>query len=252
MTVPCCLHGLPGGGRVWDGVAAALGGSHRVVAPDLPGLGAGARPLRPRDLGDIAASTEEMLAELALPKRFVLVMHDVGALFGLAWAVERPQRPAALVVLNAGVFGDRRWHWGARLLRTPGLGALLVRALPRAAFARELRRASAGGIDAATAARLHADFPLPARQTARHLYRLQGPRLFTGFEVRVRALAAAVPSLVLWGERNPYLPGSFAARFGAAQVRRYPDLGHWPHVEAPGRLAADLEGFMAAQGLRAV
>lgn len=248
----CCLHGLPGGGRVWDGVAAALGGSHRVVAPDLPGLGANTRPIRPRDLGDIAARTDEMLAELALPKRFVLVMHDVGALFGLAWAVERPQRPAALVVLNAGVFGDRRWHWGARLLRTRGLGALLVRALPRAAFARELRRASAGGIDAATAARLHADFPLPARQTARHLYRLQGPRLFTGFEVRVRALAAAVPSLVLWGERNPYLPGSFAARFGAAQVRCYPDLGHWPHVEAPGRLAADLEDFIEAQGLRPV
>jgi haloalkane dehalogenase len=252
VTVLCLLHGIPDSGRVWDGTRAALGGAHRTVAPDLPGFGDAAAPARPRDLAELGALTDRLLAGLDLPARVVLVVHDVGGLFGLAWAVARPERLAALVVLNTSVFADRRWHWGARLLRTPLLGEAAVRAMPRAAFRRELRRASAGGRGGADIDRAFDAFTATARATTLHLYRLQGPGLSAGLEERVRALTAAVPTLVLWGERDPYLPPSFAARFGAATVRRYRDLAHWPHAEAPARVAADLDDFLAAQGLRAV
>ena len=252
MAVLTLLHGLPDTGRAWDGLAAALGGAHRCVAPDLPGFGAAMAPARPRDLAEFAALTDDLLGPLDLPPRVILVVHDVGALFGLAWAVAHPDRLAALVILNAGIFPDRRWHWGARLVRTPLIGAAALRWMPRAGFRRELVRASAGHRDAAEIDRTYDAFGPSARATARHLYRRQGPRLLAGLPERVRALTAAVPTLVLWGERDPYLPAAFAERFGAGTVRRYPDLGHWPHLEAPARVAADLDGFLAAQGLRAV
>lgn len=251
MAVLCLLHGIPDTARAWDGVARALAGAHRCVAPDLPGFGGAAAPVRPRDLGEIGALTDRLLAGLDLPERFVLVVHDVGGLFGLAWAVAHPHRLEALVVLNASVFPDRRWHWGARLLRTPLVGALALRWMPRRGFRRELERASAGHRDAADIDRSFAAFGPTARATARHLYRLQGPRLLAGLPERVRHLTAAVATLVLWGERDPYLPPACAERFGAP-VQRYPELGHWPHVEAPARVARDIEGFLAAQGLRAV
>lgn len=252
MVILCCLHGIPDTGRVWAPLGRALAGAHATVAPDLPGFGGAARPARPHDLAAVAARTDALFARPELPPRFVLVVHDVGAVFGLAWAVANPARLAALVVLNASVFADRRWHWGARLLRVPGLGEAAMRRLPSAAFRREMRRASRGGIDDGEIARTFAAFDANARTTALHLYRLQGPRLLAGLDERVRALTAEVATLVLWGERDPYLPPAFAERFGAGDVRRYPDLGHWPHAEAPARVAADLVAFLDAQGLRAV
>lgn len=252
MAVLCCLHGIPDTARVWRPLARSLGHPHAVVAPDLPGFGGAPAPARPRELAAFVAASDALLARLDLPPRFVLVVHDVGALFGLAWAVANPTRLAALVVLNASVFADRRWHWGARLLRVPGLGEAAMGRLPSAAFRREIRRASRGGIDDGEIARTFAAFDATARATALHLYRLQGPRLLAGLDERVRALTAEVATLVLWGERDPYLPPTFAARFGAGDVRRYPELGHWPHAEAPARVAADLRAFLDAQGLRAV
>ncbi len=252
MAVLCLLHGIPDTGRAWDGLARALGAAHRCVAPDLPGFGGAAAPVRPRDVGELRGLTDRLLARLDLPPRFVLVVHDVGGLFGLAWAAAHPDRLAALVILDTSIFPDRRWHWGARLLRTPVVGEAALRWMPRGAFRRELKRACAGHRDDTDIDRTYDAFGASARATALHLYRLQGPRLLADLPAQVRALTAAVPSLVLWGDRDPYLPAAWAGRFGAAAVARYPDLGHWPHVEAPARVAADLDAFLAAQGLRAV
>lgn len=240
------LHGIPDSGRAWDGVAARLADVARPHAPDLPGFGD--RTARPRwnELGDLRAATADLVADA--PARFTLVVHDVGALFGLAWAVDHPGRLAGLVVINASVFPDRRWHWGARLLRTPGLGELAIRLTTARAFRAELRRASRGGRDDADVARTYAAFGPAARRVTLTLYRLQTPSFFEGLPAQVRRLTAAVPTRVLWGERDPYLPPTFAERFGTGDVVRYPELGHWPHVEAPARIAADIRAFLAAGG----
>ena len=46
------------------------------------------------------------------------------------------------------------------------------------------------------------------------------------------------PALVLWGERDPYIPPTFAAGYaaalgGAARVEVAPGAGHWPWLDAP-------------------
>ncbi|MNO04863.1 Lipase 3 precursor [compost metagenome] len=59
------------------------------------------------------------------------------------------------------------------------------------------------------------------------------------------------PTLVLWGERDRWIPPAhaqaFAERIPGAQLRRYAGLGHVPMEEDPQRVAADLLPFLAAQ-----
>lgn len=78
------------------------------------------------------------------------------------------------------------------------------------------------------------------------LYRSADPRELALAGAALHELAG--PALVIWGERDPYLPTRFAHAFGArlpdATVELYPDAGHWPWIDRPeiaGRVAAFLE-----------
>ncbi|MEL6214296.1 MAG: alpha/beta fold hydrolase, partial [Pseudomonadota bacterium] len=60
-----------------------------------------------------------------------------------------------------------------------------------------------------------------------------------------------VPTLILWGEQDLWIPPSDAVRFERAirnaQLITYPDLGHLPMDEAPERTAADAMRFLLAE-----
>ena len=245
------LHGIPDSGRVWDDVAARLAVEHSGLAPDLPGFGANGVPTRPHSLADLRALMDGVVGDLPLPDRFTLVVHDVGGLFGLSWAVARRRRVARLVILNTSIFPDRRWHWGARLLRMPLLGEAAMRVLPRRGFRAEMRRAANGNLTDAAIDGVYDRFGRTARATALALYRRQTPGLFGDLPDAVRALTATVPTLVIWGRNDPYLPPSFAGRFGARAVRLLDGIGHWPQREAPDQTAAAIGAFLASPGLRA-
>ena len=68
-----------------------------------------------------------------------------------------------------------------------------------------------------------------------------------------RFLDVKVPSLVLWGDRNLYLPLSHADRvlgvIPNARLEVFHDCGHAPHKEAPGRFAAIVSDFLAEDDL---
>ena len=243
------LHGIPDSGRVWNGVARALGSDARCHAPDLPGFGPASAPFAPQGIDALVEAVDEAAARLSHP--IVMVVHDAGALFGLAWAAVRPHRIAALVILNASVFPDRRWHWGARLLRTPAAGELAMALMTAPAFRRELQRAARGGRSESDIADTFRAFGPSARRTALELYRLQSRRFLSELSASALDLVARRPSLVVWGEADPYLPAKFAVRWGAGTVHRHAALGHWPHAEAPTQVAADIRSFLRDSGLLA-
>ena len=58
-----------------------------------------------------------------------------------------------------------------------------------------------------------------------------------------------VPTMVLCGAQDPFVNkdilGLIAARFSDAIQHNIPGAGHWPHVEAPGSVAAELLSFLA-------
>ncbi|HVF05556.1 MAG TPA: alpha/beta fold hydrolase, partial [Frankiaceae bacterium] len=62
-------------------------------------------------------------------------------------------------------------------------------------------------------------------------------------------LATALPTLVVWGARDSFIPVSHAAHFAervpTARVEIFENAGHFPHVDEPARFAALLAGFVA-------
>ncbi len=77
------------------------------------------------------------------------------------------------------------------------------------------------------------------------LYRSINPQDFVGKEDRLRELTARVPTLVLWGDKDPFIPPEYAEQFGNAQVEHFPQNGHWLAIEAPEMVAQRLMAFFA-------
>lgn len=85
------IHGLAGSGRYWAGLSAALGPEYTVVAPDLAGFGASAKP---RDheysRGEHVADLEAVIHELGGAAPLAIVGHSMGGILaGLVTARDR-------------------------------------------------------------------------------------------------------------------------------------------------------------------
>ena len=64
------------------------------------------------------------------------------------------------------------------------------------------------------------------------LYRTSDPAGFEAWEKPFLSLTAAKPTLLIWGDKDPYISARYAERFNARQVVHLPQVGHWPPVEA--------------------
>jgi pimeloyl-ACP methyl ester carboxylesterase len=241
------IHGNPDTADVWAPLMERLEHQYRCVAPDLPGFGgsAVAEDFEPC-LDNMAGFVARVIRGGDVKDPVNLVVHDFGAWFGLAWAIRNPERVRRIAILNARFFSDFRWHPWARVLRTPGVGELAMVAMNRWGFRRHMQR-QAPRLGRAEIDATYDRSTLSARRMALRLYRAMNSETFRGWEDSLRALTAEVPAMVLWGDRDTYIPRSGAERFGAGKVRHYPDCGHWLHREAPDRVAADLAEFFDAE-----
>lgn len=237
------LHGNPDSAVMWSAAIERLARRHRCVAPDLPGFGASAPAGAGFTPEDHVAFLDALLAACGVDGPVGIVVHDIGGFYGLPWVARDPRRARALVVCNSMLFPDYRWHFWARVWRTPLIGELAMGALFRTGFAWEMRRGSPHlarrDIDAAW--RLYT----PAvRRAVLRFYRGTKLDAFARWEPRLLDAIGQVPTLVLWGDRDPYFPPAFAERFGAARLRRFPDRGHWVVTEARREVCDLLAEFL--------
>jgi pimeloyl-ACP methyl ester carboxylesterase len=67
------------------------------------------------------------------------------------------------------------------------------------------------------------------------LYRSSPPEVLEAAGRRLGALA--MPALVVWGMRDPYIPAHFgrdyADALADAELLELPDAGHWPWIDQP-------------------
>ena len=56
-----------------------------------------------------------------------------------------------------------------------------------------------------------------------------------------------MPTLVAWGDQDPYVPASWAERFGAQEVHHFAQYSHWLPLEAPDELSERLIAFLGAE-----
>ena len=228
------LHAL--GTSSFDWLAPlALGGG---IAVDLPGFGrSGKRGDLDYSLAGHVRFLGRLLETLELD-RVRLCGHDWGAAVGLAWAAEQPARVKRLAVVNAiPLLGGFRWRGPARLVRMPVVGPIAVGAATKQILRGVSRRASAtpGPMPAAFVESVAEGFDLGTERATRLLLRDSPPEALARAGANLGAITA--PALVVWGERDPWIPARFgsgyAAALGDASLELVADAGHWPWIDRP-------------------
>jgi pimeloyl-ACP methyl ester carboxylesterase len=116
------LHGQGGWSGMWLPVVGGLVRAHRVVAPDLPGLGASEVPDGPPDAARVLAWLGELI-ERTCPAPPALVGASLGASIAARFAIAHPDRLSRLVLVGAGSL--------ARFRPAPGVALALIRFIAR-------------------------------------------------------------------------------------------------------------------------
>lgn len=239
------LHGNPDSSEMWSDVILRMQPRYRFLAPDLPGYGRSAFiPNFDTSLENMARWVDELVTNAGIRERLNLVAHDFGAQFGLAWAIRHSDRVRRIVIFNTNFFSDYKWHPLAQIVRTPILGELGLAMFSEAQYTRQLRN-DAPLVPAAYIPRVVERYTPSARKMALRLYRGTDSQKFLGWEDELREMTKRIPTLVVWGDRDPYAPASWADRFGAQQVVHLPENSHWPMLEAPQVVAQRLDEFLA-------
>jgi pimeloyl-ACP methyl ester carboxylesterase len=250
------VHGIGDSSRTWEGVVPLLAQHHTVVAPDLLGHGQSDKPRADYSVGGFANGIRDLMVVLGV-ERATVVGHSLGGGIALQFAYQYPERVERLVLVAAG-----------------GLGAEVTPVL---------RAAALPGASQAIALSCRAPFRTPVLQAARALARLglldrtdvegaaeiwHGLRdrsTRTAFLRTLRAvvdlrgqavtsrdrlyLAEAIPTLVVWGDRDPVLPVKHAREAAdacpGAQLEVVARAGHLPHESHPARFVASVLAFVA-------
>ena len=244
------VHGNPGSSRDWTRLATAAAQFGRVVALDMPGFGRADKPPGfEYTVRGYAQHLAGALAQLHI-RRAHLVLHDFGGPWGLAWAATHPHEFVTATLIDTGVLTGYRWHYLARIWRTPLLGELFQATATRRGFHLLLKHGNPRGLPREFIDQMFDDYDRGTRRAVLKLYRATGdPGRMEEMARALRPLAR--PALVVWGKHDPYIPVSYAERqrevFPSAKVVVLEQSGHWPFADDPGAVAQAVLPFLKGQ-----
>ena len=99
------IHGFPLTRDIWDAQAKSLARTHRVVRPDLRGMGASSVPDGPYLMETLASDIAATLDALAI-ERAAFVGHSLGGYVALAFARMYTERVAQLALVCSRIAAD--------------------------------------------------------------------------------------------------------------------------------------------------
>lgn len=246
------VHGNPGSAEDWERlIVAAAGTGRRALAIDNPDFGETEAP--PGFAHDVPAYAEFLGAALERlgVERVHLVVHDFGGPIGLAWAAAHADAVASLTLIDIGILPGYRWHRMARVWRTPVLGEVSQAITTRAGFRWALAREEPRGLPREFVDRMYDHYDRRTRRAVLKLYRATPDPGAMGHGLAAAFAGRDLPTLVIWGEHDAYLPSSYAQRqrdvFPSAEVHVLPTSGHWPFADAPDTVERLLVEFLERQ-----
>ncbi len=250
------VHGITNSSASWKPVLSLLERDFTVIAPDLLGHGDSDKPRGDYSLGASASLLRDLMVALG-HERATFAGHSLGGGIAMQIAYQFPERVERLVLVASGGLGREV---------TPVLRAV---ALPGAEYVLPLLTseplvssgARVGGWIEKFGLRVGSDIGALARglaslqdnearrafvHTARGLIDIGGQRIDASDKLY---LSAAVPTLIVWGDRDPVIPVGHAHSahelMPGSRLRVFENAGHFPHQDEPAEFAAELTDFVS-------
>jgi pimeloyl-ACP methyl ester carboxylesterase len=249
------VHGITGSSKTWEDVIEPLAENYTVVAPDLLGHGESAKPRGDYSLGAYASGIRDLIAAIG-HDRATVVGHSLGGGVAMQMAYQFPERVERMVLVSSGGLG-REVHLLLRAAALPGSEIVL----PLLASPGLIGRLDGlGGVLGRLGLRAGADldemwqgFSSLADPGARAAFIHTLRTILDPGGQRVSAvdrlyLAAEMPSLIMWGERDPIIPFRHGVNatetMPGSRLVTFPDAGHFPHRQDPKRFVRELTDFI--------
>jgi pimeloyl-ACP methyl ester carboxylesterase len=248
------VHGIASDSEVWRASLPLLARRATVIAPDLPGHGGSGKAAGDYSLGSLASSLRDLLVKLG-HERATLVGHSLGGGVAMQFSYMFPERTERLVLVSSGGLG-RTVHPLLRAATLPGselvIGATIgpLTALGRAGVATVRRLGlrvapDLGEVGRGFATLADRDGRAAFLDTLRSVVNLDGQRIDASDRLY---LATGMPTLLLWGERDPIIPLAHGERahklMPKSRLATFAHSGHFPHLDDPHRFAATVLEFL--------
>lgn len=208
-----------------------------AIAIDMPGFGRSDKPPGfDYTMHGLSAFLDRCLVELEAGEHR-LVVHDWGSL-ALIGAQEHPERVRKLVVIDAvPLLPGYRWHWVARIWRRKPWGEIANATTTKRSLALTLRQARGdrSPMTLEFVEMIWRHWDKGTKRAVLQLYRDADPDRLAAAGRDLGRLDC--PALVLWGDRDLYLPTKFAHDYAAALPNAEAEVdegaGHWPWIDDP-------------------
>lgn len=250
------IHGLAGSSKTWDATIDDLADDYDVIAPDLLGHGESAKPRGDYSLGAFASGLRDMLAMLDVAS-VTVVGHSFGGGVAMQLAYQYPHLIDRLVLVGSGGLG-REVSPLLRMLALPGAEYLMPLGIPgfivdrasnvgRFLGRKNIRSERLGELWRGYASLAGAENRRAFVKTMRGVIEPGGQTVNATDRLY---LAARVPMMIMWGDRDGVIPVEHGIRAHHAvensRLEILSGVGHFPHVEAPEKFTASLLDFMSA------
>jgi pimeloyl-ACP methyl ester carboxylesterase len=248
------VHGMAGSASTWKHVLPRLARDYTVIAPDLLGHGRSAKPRSDYSLGNFAAGLRDLLVALGI-ERATVVGHSLGGGIAMQLAYQHPERVERLVLVGSGGLG-REVSPILRMLTLPGAEYLMP--LLFTSYSRELGNKISmmlhrGGLRAPAAEETWRAYVslTEGENRAAFVKTLRSVIDLSGQSVSAHDrlyLAAHMPTMIMWGERDFIIPVEHAhvahAAMPGSRLELFPESGHFPHSEEPDKFIHTLRDFL--------
>jgi pimeloyl-ACP methyl ester carboxylesterase len=241
------LHGYPSSSLDVAPVMAHLHGV-RVVAVDLPGFGASDKPRdHPYSIDGAARAVEAAWATLGIGAT-VVAAHDYSVSVAQELLARGDERITAVAFMNGGLYPDlHRPTAGQQALLDPEHGATFAAAVTEETFIRGIEGTWGQRVplDLHAATQMHRSMAESGGVSMMHTLlhyiadrRANADRWATAID------EAQVPLAFVWGDLDPVSGAHMIERVEErrpdARIVRMADVAHWPPLEAPDAVAAEL------------
>jgi pimeloyl-ACP methyl ester carboxylesterase len=252
------VHGLLSDSGTWaENLEPLAVRGLRAVAVDLLGHGDSDAPIGLYLLDDYALLLDRFLDALDL-KSATICGHSLGGAIAVHFGYHYPERIDRLVLVSAGGLG-REVSLALRMLALPGAEWLTAAVMGRRSVQRLLRSPRLHRVFGVTPQRL-----VNLRRVGRSLFRADlraaffrslrgviGPAGQRGSFLEMEYLAAQLPTLLVWAERDVIIPVAHARNthenLPGSELVVFPGGGHEPHRRNADEFADAVSKFILTQ-----